>query len=727
MATTVILEAIARVNADPAQKSINTLEQELEFLKERFKDLAVGDAEFAKIGNRIREVQSELKTLDERFEGLGAEQKATAIAESFNVVVGAVGAVTGALVALGIESDAIENVEKRLLGIITVVTSLREVSNGLVAFQKVWPLLIANITKATIALRAFALANPFTAILAGITAVTAAIIALVKAQDDEVDVAKKINAEYKQQQQNLKDLKAVRDQIAAAQGETDVERLTRLKQENLQELTNARDRVKFYEQQKFQGEDVNNQLTIIREAKLKDQVLTAQLSAAITTANQKELDEKKKLAEERQKEADDKKKKTADELKQLEELRLARIEATKSLAAIEKETQLDFLSFLKDISKERLDLFDVLPITEQTLKELQFFLTEYYDLDRQIRLKELDKTVGAQLEANKNFFDKSVQGLEAGSAAYIAAEEQFQDNVLFITDFYAAQKLKIEKETTTEIEVINARARGKLTQLAFEQGEKLLEIEGLTYGQLKSEVIAYYDTVIAAAKAAGIATVELENQKSKALKSIDDERRRDIEEGIRNTLSGLSSFLSQQREIIDSQLQLDLIALGSNEVAKNALREKAFERQKKLRIAEATISGITGAVDAFNSVQNLNKIFPGLGITVGLGLAAAVSAITAQQIGIISNSSLNGGNISGTGFNNIGNNGSFSLPGGGGISTTPSLGGVLPGLGGGRVATAPTIGTVEQEPIRAYVLAGDVTNGVQANVAINSRRRLSGG
>jgi hypothetical protein len=29
-------------------------------------------------------------------------------------------------------------------------------------------------------------------------------------------------------------------------------------------------------------------------------------------------------------------------------------------------------------------------------------------------------------------------------------------------------------------------------------------------------------------------------------------------------------------------------------------------------------------------------------------------------------------------------------------------------------------------PIRAYVLAGDVENGVQANLALNNRRRLAG-
>ena len=45
---------------------------------------------------------------------------------------------------------------------------------------------------------------------------------------------------------------------------------------------------------------------------------------------------------------------------------------------------------------------------------------------------------------------------------------------------------------------------------------------------------------------------------------------------------------------------------------------------------------------------------------------------------------------------------------------------------GGRLAT-PSIGTVAEEPIRAYVLTGDISNGVQAGIALNNRRRLSGG
>ena len=712
------------VDLGPAENSVAGLERQLEQLQEQFKSAEIGSAEFNRLGNEIQTTSSKLKTLDERFEGLGIEQKNAMIVDSFNVVVGAVGAVTGALVAFGVESEALEGVEKRLLGIITVVSSLREVSNGLAAFNKVWPILTANISKATLALRAFALSNPFTAILAGIVAVTAATYALIKAQDDEVDTAKQLNDEYKQQQQNLKDLKDVRDKVLAAQGETEVERLTRLKAENEQELKNARDRVEFYKQQKFQGEDLNNQLKIIREAKLQQPVLEAELAAANKEANEKQREENKKTAEERAKQ-------NAEAIKAAEDLRLAQLRSAQEGAEGLFQIEQDLLQTLRDIRLKEietgLDAFPFFTIDDETLELVKADLIEKEAVLRETRLRELDKTTADLLKQNEDYFAKVIEGLGFGTEAYIAEEKKFQAIRTAILTADSEARRKITNEETNQIFNANFRLAKMLNDLAKEEGDKLLDIETGTYKERKQEVIDYYNTVIEAAKKAGLAVTELEKQKDDAIRSLDDQRKKDIEEAIRNTLSNFSSFLSTQRDIIDSQLQADLLALGNNEAAKNTLREKAFEKQKKLRIAEATISGLTGAIDAFTSVQNLNKIFPGLGIIVGGALAGLVLGTTAQQIALIQGSSLDGGGSTGGGFNNVPNSGgAFSLPGGGGVSTTPSTGAILPGLGGGRVASAPTIGTIEQEPIRAYVLAGDVTNGVQANIALNNRRRLAG-
>jgi len=60
--------------------------------------------------------------------------------------------------------------------------------------------------------------------------------------------------------------------------------------------------------------------------------------------------------------------------------------------------------------------------------------------------------------------------------------------------------------------------------------------------------------------------------------------------------------------------------------------------------------------------------------------------------------------------------------GGGGAFT-----GALPGTGGTPTTGIPTAGGGRTEPIRAYVIAQDVTTGQEADAAINRRRRLGGG
>jgi hypothetical protein len=225
-----------------------------------------------------------------------------------------------------------------------------------------------------------------------------------------------------------------------------------------------------------------------------------------------------------------------------------------------------------------------------------------------------------------------------------------------------------------------------------------------------------------------------------------------IQQGL-STLSGLlSEFGNLQQEAIDIELgalerryqrELQLIdakakaeLLTAEEVARLKegitlgyekreleIAKTSLEKQKKLRRAQVIVTTAQSVIDAYSSTANIP---PPFGLIAGSLLAASYIGLGSKAIANINATSLDGSDAPG-GFNNIpAGGGAFSLPGGGGVSTTPSTGAILPGLGGGRVAGAPTIGTISQEPIRAYVLAGDVTNGVQANIALNNRRRLAG-
>jgi hypothetical protein len=220
-----------------------------------------------------------------------------------------------------------------------------------------------------------------------------------------------------------------------------------------------------------------------------------------------------------------------------------------------------------------------------------------------------------------------------------------------------------------------------------------------------------------------------EEMKSKITEQYEEDRAKIVRQyAIQNAQAVLgitSNFLNTIAQINQASLELQLLQAAGNQDAINQINEQALQRQKKLRIAQILVSTAEAVINAFTSTS---QIPPPFGQIIGAALAASYVALGAKSIQTVNSTTLEGGGGTGTGFNNIpgGGFGSISLPGGGGISTTPSLGAILPGLGGGRIAT-PSIGTVEQEPIRAYVLSGDVSNGMQAGIALNNRRRLSGG
>jgi hypothetical protein len=182
-----------------------------------------------------------------------------------------------------------------------------------------------------------------------------------------------------------------------------------------------------------------------------------------------------------------------------------------------------------------------------------------------------------------------------------------------------------------------------------------------------------------------------------------------------------SNFLNTIAQVNQASLELQLAQAAGNQAAINQINADALEQQKKLRIAQVIVTTAQSILNGFNATSQL---LPPFNFIAGAALAAAYTALGAKSIQTINATTLEGGGTGG-GFNNIPSGGGFSLPGGGGVSTTPSTGALLPGMGGGFVAPT-TIGTVA-EPIRAYVLSGDVSNGMQAGIALNNRRRLSGG
>lgn len=145
-----------------------------------------------------------------------------------------------------------------------------------------------------------------------------------------------------------------------------------------------------------------------------------------------------------------------------------------------------------------------------------------------------------------------------------------------------------------------------------------------------------------------------------------------------------------------------------------ALKKKAFEDEKKLKIAQAIIAGLQGAVSAFAGAMTLGPI---AGPIVGGILAAAVAATTAVQVAAIQKTKFDAGAPAITAANTPSTGGSLggSNVGAQGISSGGGMTQFNPDLVG-----TPTGGTQQtgneqapgqqQQYQRVYVLEADITN-----------------
>jgi hypothetical protein len=143
--------------------------------------------------------------------------------------------------------------------------------------------------------------------------------------------------------------------------------------------------------------------------------------------------------------------------------------------------------------------------------------------------------------------------------------------------------------------------------------------------------------------------------------------------------------------------------------------KESFEKSKKFKIGEVITSSTQSAFEAFASAQKLNGTVPGLGLVVGAALVAAIAASAKKAIANIQSSTFEGG-------------GTPASPTTGGSSFIGAQGSFIPiGQQPAGTQLTPSFQAPQPQPIPAYVLSGDVENGLEADARLRNRRRLGPG
>ena len=216
----------------------------------------------------------------------------------------------------------------------------------------------------------------------------------------------------------------------------------------------------------------------------------------------------------------------------------------------------------------------------------------------------------------------------------------------------------------------------------FEKAESVLEDNSLA--ARKKRLADYYDDLIKQASSNASEVLQLEKAKNKALDNLDDERKKNIEDAAKATLSTTIGLLATIRETTDD---------GSKE---------GFEKSKKFRIAETRLSSIQAGFDAYKSLVGIPYVGPILAV------AAAAAALAAGQKAI--------NDIKSSTFSDT----AAPTASGASISAPTNINTGPQGQGQFLPFTAPQ----QQPPIRAYVVTGDVTTGQVAEAQLQTRRRF---
>ena len=201
------VQTVLTIDTSKSASSMKELRQQIKDLKNELVGLDQGSQEYADTLVVLGEKMHQLKEINEEVARTNTDFGDT-IGNVTNVMSGGVAAVQGltaGLSLLGVEMGDDNKLTQTLVKSMALLQSLGSMDKAIKSFKALATVMKSNIAMAGglgKALKALAVSNPFTAILAGIVAVTAATVALVKAFQSAADAEKEI--EFKAHYEDLK-------------------------------------------------------------------------------------------------------------------------------------------------------------------------------------------------------------------------------------------------------------------------------------------------------------------------------------------------------------------------------------------------------------------------------------------------------------------------------------------------------------------------------------------
>jgi len=665
------------VDIDVNYKSVEDLKSELQALEAEFSTLSIGSDGFVELGNQIKGVKSQLKDVELQFEGLDKEQKATALVDTFTGLVGAVGAVSSAFIAFGADSDAIENAEKKLLGVIGVVNGLRDASNGLIALNK-----LTGFSFKTAFTTATGAVNTTKVALAGLG--IGAIILAVTVLADTFDIFGTKATKNTKDAEAALDLYTRKIQLLANINENrykDEIKAAQLAGKSEEEVNALRLKIRKEQNEGIQAEGKKLKLGQEKErAELikVEKGYLSEIDALEVGAFKNQQALKKKASDDAKAAAKASRENEAKAIKeQAEAIRvLDEARATEGLDAITTQYA-NNLSRLKESQAEELKQIN---LTDAAKVAINAKYAAQIETNETNRVKDTDAFIA---DADQKALDNAVKQAEELKAFQ---EKSYNDELTGINEFYG----KKQNEITSQFQ------QGLITQ---EQNNAQLQ-------QLETDRL---NNILQATKDAGQSTVDIEKQILEQKIAI---KNKDVE----------TTKATEQAKL---GAQLEFAAAAGNAVGALAgLFEEGSNAAKAAALVDIAVGTGVGFIRALSIAQETAQ-------ATGPAAAFAFPIFYASQIAAVLGAAsrakaiLSSGGSGGGGGSRPPNPPAPSVP-----SVTTSQGTYTPllpegttGTGtGGQTSTGEMRGG--ERVVKTYVLAGDVTDAQQAEAQINQKRKF---
>jgi len=486
-------------------------------------------------------------------------------------------------------------------------------------------------------------------IATGIGALVVSLGLVIAYWDDIKELISGVNSELKKQEENLQE-----------QLKTQTIQLDLLKQqiaiEELKNGFNAKLTAEYKKQLLIKREtniaDLENLQTQLKLAKGNESKRKAEEELVKILFGQKAANSLILKSKEKEKEIQDKineaKKLTGAidlELAQIDKAAVDRKKANEDKA---KEREKQNSDDLEEIRKALIDTEN-----ERRTEELRKIKADY---DEKIKLAE--KYYGKESE-------KVLALREAQKNAITIQQEKF-DN-----EDEERKKAKQDKENEKAKELADLKEQIRDAEAVTEEERRLLEIEKTT---------EHYDKLIALAKEKGLVTEGLEAAKTDALNKLSEQKSK-------NEIDWEKLTIEEKTKIVQQGLS-DLTSILGEESAAG----------KAAAIANATISTYQSATDSYKSLAGIPFIGP------ALGFAAAGAAITSGMATVRKITSVKTPNAGGGGGASVGG---ISKGSNGSAPSIPPAFNVVGASDTNQLADA--IGGQSKEPVKAYVVANDVS------------------